>query len=220
MVMRYSEEVLTRFTLKTAAGRKVLPGQPYIAGLYYQVEMALYDVDGMQLTDEVYTGVAGVVDGTQKTPDASKPTALALTARLTTGAGAGTESTIKSGAIPGYAPAVAVEDIDGLFMLAVAGDYEIDIVMTVGGATTTLTIPDTLTIAAAPVALAAPDCAGGCTAILPDAAGAVPVAGLPDPQCHLHVQAGVRNTMRVGLYDAEGNAQVPVSTVPHRLCNR
>ena len=109
--MRCSEEVLTRSTLKTAAGQKVRPGQPYIAGEYYQVEMALYDVDGMQLTDEVYTGVAGVDDGTQKTPDESKPTALALTARLIS---AGTESTIKSGAIPGYAPAVAVEDVDEL----------------------------------------------------------------------------------------------------------
>ena len=105
-------------------------------------------------------------------------------------------------------------------MLAVAGDYQIDIVMTVGGTTTTAANAATLTIAAASVALAAPDCAGGCTAILPDAAGAVPVAGLPDPQCHLHVQAGVQNTMRVGLYDADGNAQVPVSTVPHRFCDR
>ena len=215
--MGCSEEVLTRSTPKTAAGQKVRPGQPYIAGEYYQVEMALYDVDGMQLTDEVYTGVAGVDDGTQKTPDESKPTALALTARLIS---SGTESTIKSGAIPGYAPAVAVEDVDGLFMLAVAGDYQIDIVMTVSGATTTAANAATLTIAAAPVALAAPDCAGGCTAILPDAAGAVPVAGLPDPQCHLYVQAGVQNTMRVGLYDADGNAQVPVSTVPHRFCDR
>ena len=88
------------------------------------------------------------------------------------------------------------------------------------GGTITAANAATLTIAAAPVALAAPDCAGGCTAILSDAAGAVPVAGLPDPQCHLHVQAGVQNTMRVGLYDAHSNAQVPVSTVPHRFCNR
>ena len=88
---------ISKFTLKTAAGRKVQPGQPYIAGLYYQVEMALYDVDGMQLTDEVYTGVAGVDDGTQKTPDASKPTALALTARLTTGAGAATTGAATAG---------------------------------------------------------------------------------------------------------------------------